>query len=147
MPIWQQITAPFRAQLDMLGFAADAMPSPDEWLVAFTRQFLRRPEVARGAQLLMSGLRFFTADFVAALTLLPPGERRHPALPGDIPQATYTAAGPIIVDVYERLIGRKAGPAEIERGFLAAAPALLGHYDGAVYVTTGAHLRFRGTDQ
>jgi hypothetical protein len=126
----------------MLGFAPGAVPSPDEWLIAFTQHFTRRPDVARGAAALLSGLRFFTADFVAALATLPPGETRHPALPGNIPQAIYTAAGSIVAAVYEQQIRRNAGRAEIQAAFLAAAPGLLGHYDGAVYVTSGAHLRY-----
>src|SRR5690242_16265878 len=147
MTPWQQLTARFGDRADVLGFAPEAAPSADEWLVAFTRYFTRRPDVARGAQALMSGLRFFTADFVAALAALPPGEKRHPAIPGNISQAVYTATGPIIGAVYEQLIRRNAGRAEIQAAFLAAAPGLLGRYDGAVYVTSGAHLRYSGGAQ
>jgi hypothetical protein len=147
MPTWPQVTARFGAHSDMLGFAPAATPSADEWLVAFTRHFLRHPDVAYGAQALMSGLRFYTADFVAALAALPPGESRHPAISGNRPQAIYTATGPLIAAVYEQAIRRNAGRAEVQAAFTAAAPGLLGHYDGAVYVTSGAHLSYPGAGQ
>src|SRR5690242_18242962 len=64
---WNRFAARFAGRRDRLGCAADATPSADEWLAAFTRHFLGQPDAEHGRQGLMSGLRFYTADFVAAI--------------------------------------------------------------------------------
>ena len=68
---WNRFAARFAGRRDRLGCAADATPSADEWLAAFTRHFLGQPDAEHGRQGLMSGLRFYTADFVAAIAALP----------------------------------------------------------------------------
>jgi len=138
---WNRFAARFAGRRDRLGFAADATPSADEWLAAFTRHFLGQPDAEHGQQALMSGLRFYTADFVAAIAALPPVALRRPPILGNRPRAIYTAAGPIIAAVYQQLIARNAAREEISAAFTEAAPGLLGGYDGAVYLTSGAHLR------
>jgi hypothetical protein len=138
---WNRFAARFAGRRDLLGFAADATPSADEWLAAFTRHFLGHPDAEHGHQALMSGLRFYTADFVAAIAALPPVAVRQPPLLGNRPRAIYTAAGPIIAAVYQQLIARHAAREEISAAFTEAAPGLLGGYDGAIYLTSGAHLR------
>ena len=138
---WNRFAARFAGRRDRLGFATDATPSADEWLAAFTRHFLGQPDAEHGQQALMSGLRFYTADFVAAIAALPPVALRRPPILGNRPRAIYTAAGPIIAAVYQQLIARNAAREEISAAFTEAAPGLLGGYDGAVYLTSGAHLR------
>ena len=147
MNTWNRFTARFAGRRDRLGFAADATPSADEWLAAFTRHFLGQPDAEHGHRALMSGLRFYTADFVAARAALPPGALRQPPLLGNRPRAIYTAAGPIIAAVYHELIARNAAREEISTAFTEAAPGLLGGYDGAIYLTSGAQLRPAATGQ
>jgi hypothetical protein len=113
---------------DMLGFAADATPSADEWLAAFTADFVRYPAAEHGARALMSGLRFYTAGFVAEIAALPPVSARQPALVGKDLCAVYTATGPIIADVYQNLIRHNAPRDDIQDAFAQSMPGLIGHY-------------------
>src|SRR4051794_4802555 len=83
------LTIRFGAGPDLLGFAAAATPTADEWLAAFTGYFIRHPQAKLGASALMSGLRFYTAAFVAEIGALPSVEFRQPPLPGRIPNAIY----------------------------------------------------------
>ena len=135
MNIWTRITAGFGARPDMLGFAAGATPTADEWLTAFTANFMGQPYADHGALALMSGLRFYTPAFVAALAALPPVEMRQPHIAGTIPRAIYTATGPIIADAYQKLIGRNAGHAEIQAAFAQATPALAAQYNQTTYTS------------
>ena len=125
MHLWQRLTARFGPQPDLLGFAADATPGADAWLMAFTSHFMQHPTAGAGTAAFMSGLRFFTAQFVAGIQALPAIETRRPPLAGRIPRVIYTTAGPIITDVYERLISRHAERATILTAFEAAVPALV----------------------
>ncbi len=129
MNIWNQLTARIGPRADMLDFAPEAKPSADEWLVAFTRSFISRPDAAHAANTLMSGLRFFTAEFVATIASLPSPETRQPPIGGRIPRAIYTATGPIIEDVFHRLISRNAGRPQIQAAFAQAVPVLVGEYN------------------
>jgi len=129
MNIWNKLTARLGPRADMLAFAPDATPSADEWLVAFTESFVRRPDSAHATNTLMSGLRFFTAEFVANIASLPSPETRRPPIGGRIPRAIYTATGPIIQDVYQKLISRNAGRGQIQAAFAQAVPVLVGEYN------------------
>lgn len=122
---WNRILARFSPQPDLLGFASTATPDADAWLVAFTDDFMKHPNIAHGADAFMSGLRFYTAAFVAEIKALPPIESRQPPLPGRIPRAVYMTAGPSIVDVYQNLMSRSAGHREIHAAFVQAMPGLL----------------------
>jgi hypothetical protein len=144
---WNRFAARFAGRRDRLGCAADATPSADEWLAAFTRHFLGQPDAEHGRQGLISGLRFYTADFVAAIAALPPVALRQPPILGNRPRAIYIAAGPIIAAVYQQLIARNAAREEISTAFTEAAPRLLGGYDGAIYLTSGGQLRPAATGQ
>jgi len=128
MNIWHQLTARLGPRADMLDFSPSAAPSADEWLVAFTKSFIRRPDAAHATNTLMSGLRFFTAEFVANIASLPSPETRQPPIGGSIPRAIYKTTGPIIEDVYHRLISRDAGREQIQAAFAHAVPALVGEY-------------------
>ena len=125
MDIWNRFTARFGPQPDMLGFVSTATPTADVWLQAFTDHFMSHPNADEGAAAFMSGLRFYTAAFVAEIKALPAVEERHPPLPGRIPRAMYMTAGPIIVDVYQNLMSRNAGHREIHAAFVQAMPGLL----------------------
>jgi len=129
MNIWNKLTARFGPRADMLAFAPDATPSADDWLVAFTENFVRRPDAAYATNTLMSGLRFFTAEFVANIASLPSPETRKPPIGGRVPRAIYTATGPIIQDVYQKLISRNAGRGQIQAAFARAVPVLVGEYN------------------
>ena len=129
MNIWNRLTTLFGLRADMLDFAPDATPSADDWLVAFTESFVRRPDAAHATNTLMSGLRFFTAEFVAGVASLPSPETRRPPIGGRIPRAIYTATGPIILDVYQKLISRNAGRGQIQAAFAQAVPVLVGEYN------------------
>ena len=129
MNIWNRLTTRLGPRADMLEFAPDATPSADEWLVAFTKSFVRRPDAAYATDTLMSGLRFFTAEFVANIASLPSPERRQPPIGGRIPRAIYTATGPIIEDVYQKLISRNAGRGQIQSACAQAVPVLVGEYN------------------
>ena len=129
MNIWNQLTARLSPRADMLDFAPEAKPSADEWLVAFTSSFMSRPDAGHATNTLMSGLRFFTAEFVANIASLPSPETRQPPIGGSIPRAIYTATGPIIQDVYHRLISRNAGHGQIRDAFAQGVPVLVGEYN------------------
>lgn len=118
----------FSAGRDLLGYTLGATPPADAWLAAFTGSLLQQPTAAHGTEALMSGLRFYTAAFVAEIAALPPVEARLPPLPGNTAQAIYTATGPIIVSVYQTLIRRKAGREEIQAAFAQAAAELIAAY-------------------
>ncbi len=137
MALWKRITAHFGAQTDMLGFPAAATPTADEWLAAFTANFLYHPNVAQGTAALMSGLRYFTPEFTAQIAALPPVAGRLPVIPGNIPQAIYTATGPIIAEVYQTMIGTKADRRAIQAAFARAVPALVTRYNTASYTVSG----------
>jgi hypothetical protein len=115
---------------DMLNYTPGATPSADAWLAAFTQDFLAHPDGSHGAQALMSGLRFYTADFAAELAALPPVEVRLPPLTGSVARAIYTATGLLILGVYEQWIRRHASHAEIQAAFTAALPGLQAQYHG-----------------
>lgn len=129
MNIWKRLAARFGPQVDMLGFAPDATPSGDQWLVAFTESFVRHPDAVHATNIFMSGLRFFTAEFVAGVASLPSPETRQPPIGGRIPRAVYTATGPIIADVYQKLISQNAGRGQIKAAFAQAVPVLVGEYN------------------
>jgi len=129
MNFWNRLTDRTSSRVDMLDFATGATPSADEWLVAFTGSFMQHPEVAHATNTLMSGLRFFTAEFVADVASLPSPETRRPQLAGRIPRAIYTATGPIIQDVYQKLISGNAGRSQIQAAFAQAVPVLVGEYN------------------
>jgi hypothetical protein len=135
MNIWNRLTARSRSRLDTLGFAAGAAPSADEWLAAFTGNFMGQPNAEHATLALMSGVRFYTPAFVAQLAALPPINARQPAITGNIPRAIYTATGPIIAAVYQNLISRHAGRADIEAAFARATPALVGRYNRTTYTS------------
>jgi hypothetical protein len=131
MPTWPQFTARFTAKPDLLGFAPGATPAADEWLAAFTDDFMRYPAAAHAAQALMSGVRFYTAAFVAEIAALPPvGSRRH-AIVGAVPRAVYSATRPIIAGVYAQFISWDAAPLQIQAAFARQTPALVACYQGA----------------
>jgi hypothetical protein len=132
MNFWNRLTARFGPRPDMLAFVPDATPSADEWLLAFTESFVRRPDAAHATNTLMSGLRFFTAEFVAGVASLPSPETRQPPIGGRIPRAIYTATGLIIQDVYQKLISRNAGRGQIQTAFAQAVPVLVGEYNGSM---------------
>jgi len=132
MDIWKRFTAGFGPKEDLLHFAPDATPSADEWLVAFTESFMKRHDASHATDTLMSGLRFFTADFVAAVAALPSPETREPPIGGRIPKAIYKATGPIIETVYQKLISRNAGRGQIHAAFAQAVPVLVGEYNGSM---------------
>src|ERR1041385_6800504 len=104
MNIWNRLTTRFGPRADILDFAPEATPSADDWLVAFTESFMRRPDADYATHTLRAGLRFFTAEFVANIASLPSPEKRQPPIGGHIPRAIYAATGPIIEDVYHKLI-------------------------------------------
>jgi hypothetical protein len=131
MLTWPQFTARFTAPPDLLGFAPCATPAADEWLAAFTDDFMRYPDAAHGAQALMSGLRFYTAAFVAEIAALPPVGSRRPALVGAIPREIYTATGPIIAGVYAQFISRDAPPPQTQAAFARETPALVACYQAS----------------
>jgi hypothetical protein len=128
MNILNRLTARFGPQLDPLGFGPAASPTADEWVAAFTDNFIRHPTTTFGTQALMSGLRFYSPPFIAEIGALGPVEARYPAIPGYIPQAIYTAVGPIICRVYAEQISRNAGAEQIEAAFTAAMPELIDRY-------------------
>ena len=105
---------------------------PAAELMAFTESFVRRPDAAHATNTLMSGLRFFTAEFVAGVASLPSPETRQPPIGGRIPRAIYTATGLIIQDVYQKLISRNAGRGQIQTAFAQAVPVLVGEYNGSM---------------
>ena len=96
MNIWNRLTTHSNLRADMLAFAPDARNT------------------------LMSGLRFFTAEFVAGIASLPSPETRQPPIGGRIPRAIYTATGPIIEDVYQKLISRNDGRGQIQAALAQA---------------------------
>jgi hypothetical protein len=147
MYTWNRFTTRFGGRRDRLGFAAADRPSADEWLAAFTRHFLGQPPAEQGRAAFIAGLRFYTADFVAAVAALPPVALRQRPLLGNGSQAIYTATGPIIAAVYQRFIAKNAGRAAIGAVFTDAAPALLDGHDGASYLTSGTQIRPAGTSQ
>jgi hypothetical protein len=122
------VSAGFSAGRDLLGYTPGATPPADAWLATFTGSLLQQPTAAHGTEALMSGLRFYTAAFVAEIAALPPVEARLPPLPGHTAQAIYTATGPIIVTVYQTLILRQARREEIEAAFAQAAAELIAAY-------------------
>jgi hypothetical protein len=122
------IPAGFSAGRDLLGYTRGATPPADAWLAAFTGSLIKQPTAAHGTEALMSGLRFYTAAFVAEIAALPPVEARLPPLPGTTARAIYTATGLIILTVYQTLIRRKAGRAEIRAAFARAAAELITTY-------------------
>jgi hypothetical protein len=128
MDAWNQLTARFNTGPDLLGFSASATPAADEWLGAFTTYFMKHPQAKPGVRALMSGLRFYTAPFMAELAALPSVELRQPALPGRIPNAIYTATRPIIASVYQKLISQNAGRGEVQAAFAQAMPGLIRQY-------------------
>ena len=127
----------FGASRDMLGYTPGATPSADTWLGTFTSDFVAHADATRGAHALMSGLRFYTPAFVAEIGALPPVESRLPPIRSRSAQAVYTAAGPIIRDVYERLIRQHAGRTEIQAAFAEATPGLLAQYHAAPATDNG----------
>jgi len=129
MNILNRLTAGFGPRADALDFAQDATPSADAWLVAFTDSFMQRPDAEHATRTLMSGLRFFTAEFVANIASLPSPETRQPPIGGSIPRAIYKATGPIIEDVYQKFIRLNAGRGQIHSAFAQAVPALVGEYN------------------
>jgi hypothetical protein len=133
MNLWTRFTDRLGPQPDLLGFTPTATPTADVWLHAFTDSFMSRSTAAYGTDALMSGLRFFTADFVAQIQALPPIDARQPPLPGRIPRAVYATVGPIIVDVYQNVISHKAGRGEIRTAFLQAMPGLLRQNDYIIH--------------
>jgi hypothetical protein len=133
MKLWNRLAARFGSQPDLLGFTPTATPEADTWLTAFTDDFMRHPNAAHGTAAFMSGLRFFTADFIAQIKALPAIESRQPRLPGRIPCAIYTTAGPIIIDVYQNLISRNAGHGEIRAAFTQAIPGLVRQNDYIIH--------------
>jgi hypothetical protein len=128
MDIWNRLTARFDTGPDLLGFSAAAPPAADEWLAAFTTYFMKHPQAQPGVRALMSGLRFYTAPFVAELGALPSVELRQPARPGRIPNAIYTATRSIIASVYQTRISQNAGQQEVQTAFAQAMPGLIGQY-------------------
>jgi hypothetical protein len=137
MNTWERFTGLFGTKRDMLGFTAAATPSAEEWLDAFTTDFMRHPTTEHGAQALMSGVRFYTPAFVAQLAALSPVTAHQPAITGTIPRAIYTATGPLISGVYENLISRHAGQAEMQTAFTTAAAQLVKEYQQDSYSTNG----------
>jgi hypothetical protein len=129
MNIWKRLTASFGPQAEMLDNAPHAKPSADEWLVAFTENFVRHPDGAHATHTLMSGLRFFTGEFVASIASLPSPETRKPPIGGSIPRAIYAATGPIIGQVYQKLISQNAVREQIQAAFAQAVPVLVGEYN------------------
>jgi hypothetical protein len=129
MNIWNRLAVGLGPKEDLLHFAPDATPSADEWLVAFTESFMKRHDEAHATDTLMSGLRFFTEEFVAAVASLPSPETRQPPIGGRIPRAIYKATGPIIENVYQKLISRNAGRGQIQAAFAQAVPVLVGEYN------------------
>lgn len=133
MNMWNQITARFGPKADMLGFAADATPSAHEWLVAFTTDFMGHADAAHSTQALMSGLRFYTPDFMAQIAALPPIETRPYEVAGNIPRAVYTLTGPAIVDVYQKVISRSVERGQVQAAFAQFAPVLVGRYNQKIH--------------
>ncbi len=123
----------FGAGRDMLGYTPGATPSAEAWLETFTKDFIAHSaDAAHSARALMSGLRLYTPAFVAEIAALPSVDRRMPPITSSVARAVYTATGPIILDVYERLIRRNAARADIQAAFTAAMPALLAQYQAAL---------------
>lgn len=120
----------FGASRDLLGYTPAATPSADSWLTTFARDFIAHADGARGADALMSGLRYYTPAFMAEIAALPPVESRLPPLAGSAVRAIYTAAQPILLDVYATHIGRQAEAAAVRAAFAHAMPGLLAHYHG-----------------
>src|SRR5690554_404584 len=81
----------------------------------------------------MSGVRFYTPAFVAQIAALPPIAPRQPAITANLPRAIYTDTRTIIAAVYQNLIRRHAGRAEMEAAFARATPALVGRYNRTSY--------------
>jgi hypothetical protein len=133
MNIWNRLTASFGPKVDVLGFAPDAKPSTEQWLVAFTESFMRHHDAPHATNTLMSGLRFFTAEFVANIAPLAPPETRQPPVYGSVPRAIYAATGPIIEDVYQKLISQNAGSGQIRAAFAHAVPVLVGEYNHGMH--------------
>lgn len=128
MNVWKQLTARLGHKVDMLDFTADARPSADEWLAAFTKSFVQNPDAVHATDTLMSSLRFFTAEFVAGMATLPSPEMRQPPIGGRIPRAIYAATAPIIEEVFQKLISRDADRGQIRAGFAQAVPVLVDEY-------------------
>ena len=137
MNTWERFTGLFGTKRDMLGFTAAATPTAEEWLDAFTTNFMQYPNAEHGAQALMSGVRFYTPAFVAQLAALSPVTAHQPAITGTIPRAIYTATGPLISGVYENLISRHGGQAEMQTAFTTAAAQLVKEYQQDSYSTNG----------
>ncbi|HMA33897.1 MAG TPA: hypothetical protein VKY74_05390 [Chloroflexia bacterium] len=131
----------FSGSRDMLGYTPGATPSADAWLATFTRDFLAHAEGTHGAHALMSGLRFYTAAFVAEIAALPPVALRLPPIAGSVAQAIYTATQAIILDVYETQIRRQAEHADILAAFTQAMPALVAQYHNTPATDTGIGYR------
>src|SRR3954453_21017246 len=74
--IWDQFAARFGPKTDMLGFAPAAQPSAREWLVTFTDDFMAHADATHSTAALMSGLRFFTPEFVSEIALPLPAHER-----------------------------------------------------------------------
>lgn len=129
MNIWNQLTDRFNPRADKRGFTPHSTPTADEWLVVFTESFVRHPDTVHATNRLMSGLPYFTAEFVARVAALPSPETRRPSIGGRIPRAMYATTGPIIGDVYQKLISRSAGRGQIQVAFAQAVPVLVDEYD------------------
>src|SRR5947209_4815677 len=106
-----QFDTRFGGSRDMLGYTPGATPSADAWLGTFTTDFIAYADGTHGAHALMSGLRFYTAAFVAEIAALPPVESRLPPVSGPVARAIYTATCPIILDVYQTQIRKHTGNA------------------------------------
>ena len=130
MTIQDQFDTRFGGSRDMLGYTPGATPSADAWLGTFTTDFIAHADGTHGAHALMSGLRFYTAAFVAEIAALPPVESRLPPVSGPLARAIYTATRPIILDVYQTQIRQHTGNAEILAAFTRAMPGLLATYHG-----------------
>jgi hypothetical protein len=129
--------AEFRAGRDLLDYTFTATPSADVWIATFATRLVQQPTAAYATDALMSGLRFYTAAFVAEIAALPPVASRLPPLTSHAVQAIYTATGPIIVAVYQNLIRRNAEPVEIQAAFAQAAEGLLTTFHTDVSSTNG----------
>lgn len=127
MTPWNPTPARLGARPDLLGFAT-AAPTADAWLLAFTDYFMQHPDTDSGVRALMSGLRFYTAAFVAEIAALPPAATHQPALPSPAACAVYTATAPIIADIYQNLIRHDAPRDDIADAFGQSLPGLISHY-------------------
>jgi hypothetical protein len=131
------LTADNSAGRDLLGYTPGATPSADAWLAAFTGSLLRQPTAAHATEAFMSGLRFYTPEFVAEIAALPPVESRLPPITGRTAQAIYTATGPIIVAVFQTLIRRNASRADTQAAFARAVEGLLATIHPDSHSTSG----------